>query len=694
MGARLDDPCRFLKGVGPRRAETLQKLGIVCAEDVLLHPPRQHFDRSTVVKIRDLTPDNEACVRVRLESLHGGRRWRGRSRVHATVSDDSGRMRVVWYTDWVREVLRPGNELVLVGRVSASAGRLEMRQPEFERIDSGTQDLLHAARIVPFYPLTRGISQKWLRGLVHRTLSTHADVVEEVLPQAVLAGRPSRRDAFRALHFPDSADDGKRALERFKFEELFLLQAVLARRRARARQTEASLRLQRARSLHELYLKSLPFTLTGAQERVLEEILADLESGRRMQRLVQGDVGSGKTLLAVAALLAACGNGFQGALMAPTEALALQHAERLLAACVELSVRMEVLVGSRADHDKRRVRAMLESGNVDLVIGTHALIQDEVRWRRPGLVVIDEQQRFGVLQRARLQGIGAGENRVQPHVLILSATPIPRSLALTLFGDLDVSRLDEKPPGRQPVATHLVPPERRDDMLRFVRRQLDAGQQAYMVLPLIDESDRIDLRAASAEYERLRRGPLAGARMGLLHGRLPAGEKESLRRAFASGDLQLLVSTTVVEVGLDVARASLMIVHHPERFGLSQLHQLRGRVGRAGGAAWCLLLLERTQSNEAVERLREFAATDDGFAIAELDLKVRGPGDFVGTRQHGLPMLRFANLSEDLALLESARRQAFALIRDDPELSRPDNAAMRHHLETRYRERAAAAEIG
>jgi ATP-dependent DNA helicase RecG len=694
MAARLDDPCRFLKGVGPRRAETLQRLGILCAEDVLLHAPRQHFDRSNLVPIRDLAPDTETCVRVRLESVHAGRRWRGRTRLHATVSDDTGRMRVVWYAAWVRDVLQPGNELVLAGRVFASGARLEMRQPEFERIEPGSQDLLHAARIVPFYPLTRGISQKWMRGLVHRTLATHADLVEEVLPPAVLAGRPSRREAFRALHFPNSADEGRRALERFKFEELFLLQAVLARRRTRARRSDASLRLQRAKSLHERYVKSLPFTLTRAQERVLEEILVDLESGRCMQRLVQGDVGSGKTVLAVAALLAACGNGCQGALMAPTEALALQHAERSLAVCMELGVRMEVLVGSRSENDKRRIRALLEGGNLDLVIGTHALIQDDVRWLRPGLVVIDEQQRFGVLQRARLQRAGGRDDRLRPHVLVLSATPIPRSLALTLFGDLDVSRLDEKPPGRQRVATHLVPPGRRADMLAFVRRQLEAGRQAFMVLPLIEESDKMDLRAATEEYERLQRGPLAGARMGLLHGRLPASEKESLRQAFGSGALQLLVTTTVVEVGLDVARASLMIIHHPERFGLSQLHQLRGRVGRAGGEAWCLLLLERTQSNEAVERLREFAGTDDGFAIAELDLKLRGPGDFVGTRQHGLPTLRFANLSEDLTLLESARRQAFALIRDDPELSRPENAAMRQHLETRYREREVAAEIG
>ena len=694
MTARLDDPCRYLRGVGPRRAETLEKLGIFCAEDLLLHAPRQYFDRSDIAHIQDLAPGMDACVRVRLESLHAGRRWRGRTRVHATVSDDTGRMRVVWYAGWVRDALQPGNTVVLAGRVEDSRGRLEMRQPEFERVEAEAHDLVHAARIVPFYPLTQGISQKWLRGLVHRTLETHADRVEEVLPASVLVGRPSRRKALRALHFPPSSQERERAVERFKFEELFLLQAVLARRRARASDVQAGVRLTRARSLHERYLKSLPFEFTAAQKRVLDEILVDLESGGWMQRLVQGDVGSGKTVLAVAALFAAVGNGFQGALMAPTEALALQHAERLIPVCMELGVRADVLVGSRSDTDKQRVRGRLQTGDLDLLVGTHALIQDDVRWSRPGLMVIDEQQRFGVLQRARLQHASGHDESLRPHVLVLSATPIPRSLALTLFGDLDVSQLDEKPPGRQTVATHLVPPERRADMLGFVRRQIDAGQQAYMVLPLIEESDKLELRAATAEFERLQSGPLAGARMGLLHGRLPSSEKETLLRRFRSGSVQLLVSTTVVEVGLDVARANLMVIHHPERFGLAQLHQLRGRVGRAGGEAWCLLLLERKQSNEAIERLREFARTDDGFAIAELDLKLRGPGDFVGTRQHGLPALRFANLSVDLTLLESAREAAFALVRDDPGLARPEHTAMRTYLETRYQEREAVAEIG
>ncbi|HZL84005.1 MAG TPA: ATP-dependent DNA helicase RecG [Candidatus Krumholzibacteria bacterium] len=690
MAARLDDPCRYLKGVGPRRADALEKLGVRTAEELLLHAPRQYFDRTHVQPIATLQADTDACVRVQVESLHARPSWGGRGRVVATVCDDSGRLRVTWYTPWVREVLQPGHRLVLAGHVVRSRSRLEMRQPEFERADDEAQELVHAARIVPFYPLVRGVSQKWLRTLMRRTLDTHLEHVQEILPDTVRGDLPTRGAALAALHFPEDAEAAGRALRRFKFEELFLLEVVLARRRRRARESSPGPAMQRERSRHERYLEQLPFTLTGAQARVLDEILQDMTSGRCMQRLVQGDVGSGKTVLAAAALLCAAGNGTQAALMAPTEVLALQHAERLLPAFTALEVRMDVLVGSRSDADKQRVRGRVASGDLDVVVGTHALIQEDVRWQRLGLAVVDEQHRFGVLQRMRLQQDGGG----RPHVLVLSATPIPRSLALTLFGDLDVSSLDEKPPGRQTVQTRLVPPHRRADMLRFVRTELQAGRQGFMVYPLVEESDKIALRAASEEFERLRAGALAGLRIGLLHGRLRAAEKETLLHAFRRGEVSLLVSTTVVEVGIDVATADLMIIHHPDRFGLSQLHQLRGRVGRGGNPAWCFLLQERNSSEESLERLRAFARTEDGFAIAALDLALRGPGDFVGTRQHGLPTLRFADLAQDLEVLDRARHAAFALIDLDPELALEEHRAMREHLDTHYRMQEALAAVG
>jgi ATP-dependent DNA helicase RecG len=603
--------------------------------------------------------------------------------------DDTGTLRVVWFNNWARDVLKPGNLVVLCGTVQGRPGRLEMQHPEFERVEGDEQELVHSGRIVPLYGLTQGITQKWLRTLVRRTLASHAPAVLEVLPAAVRGALPERRAALLDVHFPAERQNADRARERLALEELFFLQLLLARRRVQAQAGPARVPLERSRGLHERYLALLPFQLTGAQARVLEEIYADLESGRWMRRLVQGDVGAGKTVIAAAALFLAVGNGRQGVLMAPTEALAIQHAERLVAPCAALGVRLGVLVGSRSERDKDEVRARMASGDVDLVVGTHAVIQEGVRWARLGLAVVDEQQRFGVLQRGALQ---RGAER--PHVLVLTATPIPRSLALTLFGDLEVSRLDEKPPGRRPVRTHLVPPGKRDDLLGFVRGEIEAGRQAYVVLPLIEESDKVDLRAATDEYERLRAGALAGLRLGLLHGRLPAAEKEKLLADFRRGAVQLLVATTIVEVGLDVANATLMIVHHPERFGLSQLHQLRGRVGRGGAASFCFLLTGAESGDETLERLRQFAATEDGFRIAELDLQHRGPGDFVGTRQHGLPALRVADLAGDGELLQQARTRALELVERDPRLERPEHAVLRAHLESRFGEQQALAEIG
>jgi ATP-dependent DNA helicase RecG len=690
MTHRLDDSCRFLKGVGPRRAEALERLDVRTVEDLLLHLPRTYYDRSHVVPLCALRPGVVACARARIESLHARPAWRGRSTVVATVADDTGRLRVVWFNAWVRDVLRPGHEVVLAGPVVENRGRLEMHQPEFELVETEAQELVHAGRIVPLYPLTRGVSQKWMRALLRRALETHAQLACEVLPAAVRGDRPERSEALRAVHFPANQAQADLARERLKFEELFFFQLLLARRNC-AKSLVRGPVLRRERSLQDRYLETLPFQLTKAQRRVLDEIGSDLESGRWMQRLVQGDVGSGKTVVAAAALFCAAGNGWQGAFMAPTESLAVQHAERLAPACARLGVRFDLLIGSRTERDKELLRARLRSGDVDLVVGTHALIQEGVEWARLGLAVVDEQQRFGVLQRGALQ---RGEE-TRPHVLVLTATPIPRSLALTLFGDLDVSRLDEKPPGREPVSTHLVPPQRRRELYEFVRRELEAGRQAYVVLPLIDASDKLELRAATEEYDSLRAGPLAGLRLGLLHGRLPAAEKQALLAAFRRGEVQCLVSTTVVEVGIDVAGASLMLVHHPERFGLSQLHQLRGRVGRSVGlASYCFLLLDAAASPETQARLREFAATEDGFRIAELDLRARGPGDFVGTRQHGLPTLRVADPVLDAELLDAARLAAFEIVRQDPGLERPEHAAMRAHLESRFHEQESLAEIG
>jgi ATP-dependent DNA helicase RecG len=687
MSVRLEDPCQFLKGVGPYRAAALARLGVHTVEDLLLHIPRRYFDRSHIVPLRELRPQPEACVRVRIESLHAVHGAGGRRLVHASVADDTGRLDVVWYSAWPREALHPGDEVLLAGTVVERHGRCEMRQPEFERIAGEDTEPLHGGRIVAMYPLTRGISQQWLRTLMDRTLAAVGDI-PEVLPAAVCGGGPARAEALRAIHFPADLAAAARARERLQHEELFFVQLLLARRRERAAE-ERCVPMSRERGLHTAYLAGLPFKLTAAQERVLEEICLDVESGHWMRRLLQGDVGAGKTVVAASALLLAVGNGWQGALMVPTEALALQHAERLAAACASLGVRADVLVGSRAERDKEELRRRMAAGEVDLVVGTHALIQEGVRWARLGLAVVDEQHRFGVLQRGALR---QGEQR--PHILVMTATPIPRSLALTLFGDLDVSRLDEKPPGRRPVSTHLVPPERRDDMSQFVRREIEAGRQAYVVLPIIEASDKLELRAATEEFDRLQHGPLAGLRLGLLHGRVPAAEQDALLHEFRRGGVQVLVATSIVEVGIDVANATLMIVHHPERFGLSSLHQLRGRVGRGAEDAYCFLLPGTGVADDTLARLREFAATEDGFRIAELDLEQRGPGDFAGTRQHGVPSLRVAELPANFELLLRARAVAQALVVADPQLERPEHAAMRAHLDSRYHAQKWLAEIG
>lgn len=688
MMVRLDQPVQFLPGVGPARAEALARLGVRSVEDLLLHVPRRYFDRSSVVPIRALTPGTVACIRVRLESQHARPMGRGRRTVTATVADDTGTLRVVWFNRWDRSTLQPGNELLLAGPVTAGRGHLEMRQPEVERLDGESGDPVHAGRIVPLYPLTQGVTQKWLRTLVHRALAAVGPQIVEVLPPALATGFPARAAALAAVHFPEQSADPEPARQRLAYEELFFLQLLLAVRRHKGRAV-AGIAMDAARGLHTSYIASLPFALTPGQSRVLDEIVADLGSGCWMQRLVHGEVGAGKTVLAAAALFLAAGNGWQGAFMAPTETLAVQHAARLAPAAVALGVRLGVLVGGASERDKEVLRARMASGDVDVVIGTHALVQPDVQWARLGIAVVDEQHRFGVAQRGALQ---RGEHR--PHVLVLSATPIPRSLALALHGDLDISKLDEKPPGRTPVQTRLVPPAKRAAMHAFVRDEIARGAQAYVVLPVIESSPAHELRDATAEFASLGQGPFAGLQMGLLHGRLPAAEKQALWTGFQAGRVQVLVCTSLVEVGLDVARATLMLVHHPERFGLASLHQLRGRVGRGSGASWCFLLPGAEVGDEALARLQRFAAIDDGFRIAELDLEQRGMGDLAGTRQHGEQELRIADLGRDSSLLERAHVDAFEIVRRDPDLVRPEHAAARAVLEARFAARSENAAVG
>ena len=500
---------------------------------------------------------------------------------------------------------------------------------------------------------------------------------------------PTLSEALTALHRPATVYDAERGRRRLAFDELFFLQLVQAQARRQATEMEPGIAHERTNALVRPLHESLPFALTGAQARALREIYADMQSERRMNRMLQGDVGSGKTAVAVFAMLLAVEGGRQGVLMAPTEILAEQHARGIRELVDPLGVRVELLTGRLGAGERRDALTAIATGGAPIVVGTHALIQAGVDYRAPGLVVIDEQHRFGVRQRMALFDREDG----RPDVLVMSATPIPRSLAMALYGDLDISVLDEMPPGRTPVQTALRQPDARDALYAFMREQIAQGRQAYVVYPLVEESEKIDLLSAAQEYERLRKGPFAEARVGLLHGQLPGGEKDAVMRAFADGELDVLVATTVVEVGIDVPNATVMVVEHAERFGLSQLHQLRGRVGRGAAESHCILIAE--PGEESAERLRVFRDTTDGFEIARADLRLRGQGDLFGSRQHGKDaVLRFADLMADEDLLAAAQRDARALVATDPELTRPEHEPIRAHLVARYRHRLEMYGVG
>jgi len=544
-------------------------------------------------------------------------------------------------------------------------------------------DLLHTGRLVPQYPATTGIGQHWLRRLIHNTLEQLGEQLTENLPAALIErrGLPSRKAALWGIHFPTDRKDQEIARRRLAYEEIFLVQLTMALRR-HERQALAGIQLQPPGDLTRRFVESLPFQLTGAQRRVLAQILADLRSGCVMHRLLQGDVGSGKTLVALIAALFVIEQGYQAVLMAPTEVLARQHGRTCHEWVEPLGITLGVLTGATPAAERRAILIGAGKGEIDLLVGTHALIQDEVHLPNLGLAVVDEQHRFGVLQRGRT--VQVNDEDPAAHVLVMSATPIPRSLSLTLYGDLELSVIDELPEGRQAVATHLVTEGAEDRVWQHVVKLLQAGQQAYVIHPVIEETEGQDLKAASVEYDRLAQGPLRPFRIALLHGKLRPREKEVIMSEFAAGNLDALVATTVVEVGVDVANATIMVIQNPERFGLAQLHQLRGRVGRGGHPAHCYLLIDRWLAPQTRERLQYFATHSDGFQLAEEDLRLRGPGDILGVRQHGLPGFRLANPLRDNDLVSQCSQDARWLLAIDPHLDSPDDRLLRQTLRDQY----------
>jgi ATP-dependent DNA helicase RecG len=678
----LSEDARRLPGLGMAKPSALAALGIETVKDLLFHFPRRHEDRRTFRPLGSLEEGEMAVVRGTIEGVRVVR-LRGRtSYVQATVVDDSGFVDVRWWNmPWLAKRLALGAEVILFGKVKG--GRLT--QPELEVLRG--EDPLHAGRIVPIYPLTEGITAPALRRAVFVALEA-ASSIEDPLPEAIRAARGLEplATAIRDVHFPENREALEKAKVRLRYEELFLYELALAVRYRRTRH-EKGIAHKWSRELDARIRARLPFALTAAQERAVEEILEDLRADEPMQRLLQGDVGSGKTAVALYAALVSVANRHQVAFLAPTEVLARQHHATLSAYLEGSDVRVALLVGSTPPAERKRILADLEAGAVDLVLGTHALLEPGVVFAALGLVLVDEQHKFGVAQRAELIRKGT-----RPDVLVMTATPIPRTLALTAYGDLDVSVIDELPPGRVPPRTRVLTRGRAGLAYAKVRAEAAAGRQSYVVFPLVEESEEVDAHAAEEGFLRLRAGPLAGLRVGLVTGRTPPAERDGTMAAFRRGELDALVGTTVLEVGLDVPNATVMVVENAERFGLSTLHQLRGRIGRGKAESFCFLVAEGRLSEDARGRLNVLEATHDGFRIAEEDLRLRGPGEFFGTRQHGLPEFRVADLTRDHAVLEEARKDAFRLLDKDPKLR--EAPLLREALKRAFRGRFELYEVG
>lgn len=674
----LDTPVTYLKGVGPARAEALRKLGIITAGDLLFHVPHRYEDASTVAPIKSLEPGMHGTVIGTVISKGVIPTRKGLRIFQAVLRDETGMIEVSWPGQpFLDRTISKGDVLLVTGNVRFFHGR--QLQPR-EYINLGDDENATAeGRVLSVYPATEGLSFKVIRSIVDAHLDALLPLVAEYLPRDVLAtsGTPGIRDALRMVHRPSSIAEAMAGRSRLAFEELFFVQLLQQRAKELSREKRAGITFVNKRDLTTKLRENLPFQLTGAQTQAIREIFADMCSDRRMQRLLQGDVGSGKTIVALYAALLAIENGYQAAIMAPTELLAEQHVRTMTRLLEPLGISPILLTGSLPARDRKVIANRLASYEPALVVGTHALVQQATEFSKLGFAAIDEQHRFGVEQRKAL-----GAKGESPDVLLMSATPIPRSLALTLYGDLDLSMLDERPPGRQPITTALRRESARARVFQFIDRQLELGRQAYVVYPVIEESEKTDLKAATTMYEMLASGPFANRRVALLHGRIPANEKDDIMRRFRDREIDMLVATTVIEVGIDVANATVMLIEHPERFGLSQLHQLRGRVGRGADESFCILLGD--VSPDVADRLQIFVNTEDGFEIAREDLRMRGMGDLFGERQSGVPTFRIADPLRDEELNENARRAAGAMLATDPGLDKPEHAGLRRVLGERY----------
>ena len=671
------DRIQFVKGIGEKRAELFHKLGVFSVEDLIFHFPRAYEDRTDVRAVSELSEGDTACVRV--SPVSGIRSFRARNGARVTqvrMSDGSGVLSVTWFNaPYIEKMLRENEEVVLFGKVSFRGMMPEMVNPVTE---SAARAGGTTGKIMPIYPCTTGLTQRNIRDAIGNALSVLEDPIPEILPQPVRKqfGFPPVQQAILQIHQPDSMDAFETARQRFAFEEFFILQIGIAMAK-RQRKCGTAPVFADVKCIAD-FAKGLPFTLTNAQKRVINEICADLRRDIPMNRLVQGDVGSGKTMVAACAMFAAARNGYQAVMMAPTEILAKQHYENLSKLFAPFSITVAYLSGGQKAAERRENLNKIADGTADVILGTHALITEGVKFYRLGLAITDEQHRFGVRQRTALSGKSS-----QVHTLVMTATPIPRTLSLILYGDLDVSIIDELPAGRKKIKTIAISEEKRAKMDEFVLAQLDAGRQAYFICPLIEESEVIEANAVDSYLEKLKHGVYRKKRIAALHGRMKSAEKEMIMAQFVKGEIDALVSTTVIEVGVDVPNASVMVIENAERFGLSQLHQLRGRVGRGSWQSYCVLLCAG-HGAFAKERMQVMCDTDDGFQIAEKDLELRGPGDFLGTRQHGLLEMRCGDIKTDMQLLMEAQNCASNLLKTDPNLDTPAYAALKQKVEETF----------
>ncbi|MDD4899621.1 MAG: ATP-dependent DNA helicase RecG [Candidatus Omnitrophica bacterium] len=689
MEKSLQAPIRYLKGIGPKRAISFEARGVSTIEDLLYYFPFRYEDRRNFTTISKLEEGKAATIRVEVlaSGEHRSFRRRNFSITEIAVADDTGKIFCVWFNQpYLKNYFKSGVNLILYGKAERYGAKLQMNSPEFEIISESENEPLSIGRIVPIYSLPQAIGQRYLRQMVKNVLDEYLPALHDFLPYDLRQayGLSNLAKSILEIHFPESLEGQQEAYRRLSFDEFFLFQLPLALRKSRKKEKLGIAHKTEGNLVHE-FMEKLPFKLTSAQEAVIEEIKHDMASPTVMQRLLQGDVGSGKTIVAFIASLMAIQGGYQVAFMVPTEILARQHYENIVKRTAygvrrEKAFKIGLLVSSQDKQEKEKTYADLKAGKIDLIIGTHALLEKKTEFKNLGLVVIDEQHKFGVGQRALLP-----EKGINPDVLIMTATPIPRTLAITLYGDLDVSVINSLPPGRKPIVTKAISEEKKSWLYSLLEEKLRLGQQAYIIYPVIEESFALDIEGAKKMFAQLKEGALKDYSLGLIHGRLKDREQENIMAAFKSGKTQVLVATTILEVGIDVPNATVMVIEHAERFGLSQLHQLRGRIGRGSEESFCVLVwAAETQDSKA--RIEAMVKYSDGFAIAEQDLKIRGPGEFFGSRQHGLSELKIGNPLAQMQLLKKAREAAIALIKKDPQLAERQNLALKEKLLQRFPE--------